>query len=519
VTRIGVFGWGLVAPGASNISVFAERLDEGSCWLSPFEGFGPSNFLVGDPDFDFADYKAWIDARFPPSRFPALRKKFGGPTQYAVGAFVQALEQNPEVEAELKALGLQAQCIVGAGLHDIPTYNQISRDLHHAQRRWNRFWADPQNNAALRAHLSGERPAEDPPPAPEEVDVREREEAEEAYWAFWSARSPELGQYLTALRKIEGMKLEGNLEGAGATLIKKKRAATVALRKEWGAPEPPWETVPATALWNIGNTPASQISMLGKVTGPCFSPFAACSAFGFALRLGMDAIRHGDAKLAVVGASEPAPHPLSVGTFYDARVLANDGRCSEPLTDLRGTHVAGGSCIWIIGDLDHYRAKGWRALGMEPLAVGLSADADHIITPSIPGPSAAIKTALDAAGVDAQEVTHWDLHATGTPGDALEVHTARMHLGEHARFTARKGTFGHGMGAGGGWELTAQYLGFSRGRIYRTPLEPDRLNPEIRKEHDNFVFDQECPADGEIAGKLSMGVGGVNACVISRRLR
>ena len=95
----------------------------------------------------------------------------------------------------------------------------------------------------------------------------------------------------------------------------------------------------------------------------------------------------------------------------------------------------------------------------------------------------------------------------------------RMQLGAHTRFTARKGTFGHGMGAGGGWELTAQYLGFSRGRTYRTTLEPERLNPEIRKEHENFVFDRECPADGEVAGKLSMGVGGVNACVVSRSLR
>ena len=29
--------------------------------------------------------------------------------------------------------------------------------------------------------------------------------------------------------------------------------------------------------------------------------------------------------------------------------------------------------------------------------------------------------------------------------------------------TARKGTFGHGMGAGGGWELTAQYLASAGG--------------------------------------------------------
>jgi 3-oxoacyl-(acyl-carrier-protein) synthase len=72
------------------------------------------------------------------------------------------------------------------------------------------------------------------------------------------------------------------------------------------------------------------------------------------------------------------------------------------------------------------------------------------------------------------------------------------------------------MGACGGWELTAQYLGFVRGEIYPTTLTKQELNPEIAKEHENFVFDQPVAPGGTIAGKLSMGVGGVNACVISK---
>lgn len=90
--RIGVFGWGIVAPGAKNITSFAEVLDDPTSHLSRFEGFGPSNFLVGMPDFDFGDYEAWISARFPPSRFRALDKKFGTPSKYTIGAFIQALE-------------------------------------------------------------------------------------------------------------------------------------------------------------------------------------------------------------------------------------------------------------------------------------------------------------------------------------------------------------------------------------------------------------------------------------------
>ena len=71
-------------------------------------------------------------------------------------------------------------------------------------------------------------------------------------------------------------------------------------------------------MWNIQNTPAAQISMLGRITGLAFAPVAACSTFGVALKLGMDAIERGEAKAVVVGATDPPPLPLSVGAFYAA---------------------------------------------------------------------------------------------------------------------------------------------------------------------------------------------------------
>jgi 3-oxoacyl-(acyl-carrier-protein) synthase len=208
-----------------------------------------------------------------------------------------------------------------------------------------------------------------------------------------------------------------------------------------------------------------------------------------------------------------------VGGFYNARVIAADRMVSKPLTALRGTHVAGGAVLWILGDFEHFTAKGFKPLGMEPLAVGVTADADHIITPSKEGPTAAIHSAMAAAHCTPSDVGSWDLHATATPGDFLEVETLRGLLPESVLVTARKGTFGHGMSAGGGWELTAQYLGYARGRLYPTPLQGAELNREIGKVHSRFVYDTETPVPPGVAGKLSMGVGGINACVISRSWR
>jgi hypothetical protein len=74
------------------------------------------------------------------------------------------------------------------------------------------------------------------------------------------------------------------------------------------------------------------------------------------------------------------------------------------------------------------------------------------------------------------------------------------------------------MGVGGGWELTAQYLGFQQGALHPTPLRPELLHPAIRGVHELFVFDTACQVRPGPAGKLAMGVGGVNSCVISKPL-
>ncbi len=514
--RVGVYGWGIVAPRSPNIARFRENLEAAESWFSPFEGFGPSNFLVGQPEFRFEDYKAWIDARFRPNRFPQLADKMDTTTLFAVGAFIQCLEGTPGLEEELRRLRGQAHVYIGTGLGNLPTISRITLDLHRAQRRWNRFWSNPLRNPALAAHLDGQQIDVEAPPDPSQVADEEKEEAEERWWDHWMRRSAALGQYLAELSEIESLTVEGSVESGKISLLKEKQRRYARLKQRWEAPDPPWRACSANLLWNISNTPASQISMLGQLTGAVFAPVAACSTFGVTLKLAMDAISRGEAKAVVLGASDPAPHPLTVGAFYNARVLAASREVSKPLSGLRGTHVSGGCALWVLGDYEHFSARGFRPLGLEPVAVGVTADADHIITPSKEGPIAAVHQALQRSGAQPADLATWDLHATATPGDYLEVENIRDLLPETVLVTARKGTFGHGMGAAGGWELTAQYLGYEAGHLFPTPLAEAELNHEIGRVHQRFVFNRACDIPKGLAGKLSMGVGGINACVISR---
>src|SRR5688572_491344 len=513
--RKAVLGWGVVAPQSANVEEFATNLEGAGSWLSAFNGFGQDSFLVGQPKFDFKDYQPWLEQRFPPSRFNQLVDKMDPTTLYAVGAFIQALGQNPGIERELQSLGSAAHVYVATALGAMPTLYGSSITYYRAQRRWNRFWAEPSRNAALREYQAGNAPRppiEDPRDA---LDVDQREELEDAWFAYWAERSDQLQVFLEELSVAEGAQLQGDVESGKLRMIRDKRRRLSQLQERWGTPQPPWNEVSANVLWNIANTPSAQISMLGKITGVVFAPVAACSTFSVCLKLALDAIDRGEAKLVVLGCADPPPHPLSVGGFYNARVLSADGEVSKPLSGLKGTHVSGGAAIWILGDLEYARAKGFRPLGLEPLAVGVSADADHIITPSKEGPQRAMRQALQLSRTEPHQLGCWDMHATATPGDYQEIENLQTGIPREVAVTARKGTFGHGMGVGGGWELTAQYLGYERGQLFPTPLAPDEVHDSIGELGQKLVFRRGIEFPKGAAGKLSMGVGGINACVIS----
>ena len=524
--RVGIFGWGVVAPRSPDVETFEQNLELATSWLEPFSGFGPNSFLVGTPQFDFARYKDWIDARFEPRKFSQVDSKSGNTVKYAIGAFVQALGQNPGLEQELQRLGGQAHVYVGTGLGDFPLLHRVSLGYHRAQREWSRFWCRPEHNADVAAYRAADasgrarlREEGGAPPDPAELDPEsaEYEQGLDAWLDFWVRRSSGLEKYLAELREIESQGIGGDVEAEKGGVIRRKHAARRKLNEKWGCPTEPWNAVDATILWNIPNIPASQISMLGRITGASLAPIGACAGFGTALKLADNAIQLGQAKAVVVGTTDPEPHALSVGAFFQARVISHDGQVSKPFTEMRGTHISGGACVWIVGDVEHFTALGMKPLGLEIVAVALSSDADHIITPSAEGPRRAIDEALDEAGVKADEIATWDMHATATPGDWSELQNALSLFGAAPLLTARKGSFGHGMSVCGGWELTAQHMGFVKGVLHPINLDPAELHPQIAPYHECLVQGEGAAVEGDLAGKINMGIGGINACVICRR--
>lgn len=218
--------------------------------------------------------------------------------------------------------------------------------------------------------------------------------------------------------------------------------------------------------------------------------------------------------MAIVGTTDPRPDPALIAAFHQARVMPATGEVNVPFTSLRGTHVSGGACVWIIGDAAWCEERGLRPIGGYVEAVALSSDAEHIITPSKTGPRRAIEHAYREARILPRDVALIDLHATGTPGDLNELALVEGFIHEGTRITARKGQLGHGMANSGGWELTALALGLARGVALPTAIRASEIHPRVRR-RDAIVTDG-AKLSGRVGVKLMLGIGGITACVVLR---
>ena len=386
---------------------FEQNLEQAGHWLSPFTGYGQSNFLVGYPEFDFETYHAWFDERFPPAKFAQLKDKMGPMVQFAIGAFIQSLGQNPGIEQYLQSLGTQCHVYVGTGHRRHHRHAAARRSRYErALRRWNEFWAAPERCAPLRRHLEGELDADRAAQSGRAHASAPRSGSRRSTSGKRTGprRATRSREYLAEAREIHAR--------AGAAVVGLGEAQHHPAEAE---PHPRAEQEVGLPRRAVGGGVAEPALEHRQHPGRAdldarqdrrhrrIAPVAACASFGVAVKMAVDAIQRGDATAVVIGMTDPPPHEMVISAFYNANVLSADADVSRPLTGLKGTHVAGGSCVWIVGDADALMAQGFKPLGMEIVGVGTSSDAHHIITPSKGGPQLAIKAALEEMQADGRD--------------------------------------------------------------------------------------------------------------------
>ncbi len=243
---------------------------------------------------------------------------------------------------------------------------------------------------------------------------------------------------------------------------------------------------PFTVLLGMHNAPAAWIALEHDLRGPSQTVSTACSSSTVALGEAFRAVADGRIEVAVAGGTEA---PLSFGSlmaWQAMRTLATTDaeapeRSCRPFSANRTGMVLGeGAAVFVLEPRERAVARGAQVLG-EVLGYGASTDIRHITNPSVEGQAAALRAALQDAGLSPDAVDAVNAHGTGTrANDATETAALREVLGARADavpVSATKSMHGHLLGAAGALEAMLCVLAM-RADVALPTLHLDRPDPD-----------------------------------------
>jgi 3-oxoacyl-[acyl-carrier-protein] synthase II len=230
-----------------------------------------------------------------------------------------------------------------------------------------------------------------------------------------------------------------------------------------------WQRLsPFTVPQLMPNGAAGWISLEFGARAGVHTPVSACASGAEAIGYGIDMIRSGRADVVVAGGTEAAILELNIGAFAAMRALSlrNDEpeRASRPFDKGRDGFVLGEGAGIVVLESETHAAKRRARVYAAAAGAGYSGDAHHIAQPDPDGTGAtlAMRRALEAAGVEPEQVAHVNAHATSTPaGDVVEAQAIAAALGSAAAgvvVSATKSMTGHLLGGAGAIESVASIL-------------------------------------------------------------
>lgn len=272
------------------------------------------------------------------------------------------------------------------------------------------------------------------------------------------------------------------------------------------------------------NSPAANVGLEFGARAGVHALVSACSSGSEAIGYALEMIRTGRADIVIAGGTEAVIHPLPIAAFANMMALSkrNDEPelASRPYDKARDGFVLGeGAGVMVLESEDRATARGARIYG-EIAGVGLSSDGHHIAQPEPTGRGviAAMRAALEGAGLEPADIAHINAHATSTPtGDVAEAVAVRSLFGDLAAsipVTAPKSMIGHLLGGAGAVEAVATVLSLYH-RLIPPTINVDDLDDEVRLD---VVRDEPRKlADGPLAAlNNSFGFGGHNVVLALR---
>jgi 3-oxoacyl-[acyl-carrier-protein] synthase II len=287
-----------------------------------------------------------------------------------------------------------------------------------------------------------------------------------------------------------------------------------------------WETdafAGGSQLWQNHRNSESMLRRTLRMldlSGPSLTTSAACASGNYALMQARQWLELGWVDVCLAGACDMAVTRLSLACFGNLRALSrrnNDPKgASRPFDRGRdGFVMAEGGAMFVLERPETARRRGARVYA-EAAGFGASSDAHNMVIPS-PDPEpaiAAVRQAMDDAGVAPADVDYVNAHATSTPvGDVAETRVLKAVLGDAVKrvpVSATKSMTGHLLTAAAAVEALACLVAMERKALPPT-INLDDPDPECDLCH---VANEARPGRVRTAVSNSFGFGGSNTCLV-----
>ncbi|MGV0743180.1 polyketide synthase Pks13 [Mycolicibacterium sp. XJ870] len=276
---------------------------------------------------------------------------------------------------------------------------------------------------------------------------------------------------------------------------------------------------------------ANRVSYFFDFRGPSVAVDTACSSSLVAAHQGVQALRSGEADVAIVGGVNALITPMvTVGFDEVGGVLAPDGRIKSFSSDADGYARSEGAGMLVLKRVSDARRDGDQILAViAGSAINHDGRSNGLLAPNPDAQEAVLRKAYKDAGINPRDVDYIEAHGTGTIlGDPIEADALGRVIGrgreadKPALLGAVKSNVGHLESAAGAASLAKMTLALANDKL---PPSINYAGPnpyiDFDKEHlkvNDTVSDWPRYSGRAIAGVSGFGFGGANAHLVLREV-
>ena len=270
---------------------------------------------------------------------------------------------------------------------------------------------------------------------------------------------------------------------------------------------------------SVINMISGNLSIRYGFKGPNIAVVTACTTGTHNIGFGGRMIQYGEADVMVVGGAEAATSPLTVAGFNSMKALStrNDDPegASRPWDEGRDGFVLGdGAGVLVLEEYERAKARGANIYA-ELVGFGMSGDAFHITGPAEGGEggAAAMRNALNDAGLNPSDVGYLNAHGTSTPlGDVAETLGVKSVFGADTDIciSSTKSMIGHLLGAAGSVEAIFTIKALTD-QVIAPTINLENPSPECDLD---YVPNEAREVALNAGASNSFGFGGTNGTLI-----